>query len=105
MAGIYCRTEDFTLTSGYEHQQTYEAPILHNPPAYAVTFCRHCGSVLPPADPAGEIMELPAGLLDDDPGIKPDKHIFREFLPKWDSISDDLPQFTRSEIHAHRKDS
>ena len=43
-----------------------------------------------------------AGLLDDDPGIKPDKHIFVEHTPAWDDISDDLPRFTRDEIYKHR---
>ena len=105
MAGIYCRTEDYRLTSGEEFLNTYEAPLLYNPPAYSVTFCRQCGSVLPPANPAGDIMELPAGLLDDDPGIKPDKHIYTEHLAPWDTLSDSLPTFTREEIAEHRKNN
>ena len=28
-----------------------------------------------------------------DPGLTPDKHIFVEFLPPWDDIYDELPQY------------
>ena len=47
-------------------------------------------------------MEIAAGLFDDDLGIKPDKHIFVEHVPDWDSIADDLPRFTLPEIYRHR---
>ena len=33
-----------------------------------------------------------AGRLDDDPGMKPDKHIFIEVKSPWFEITDDLPQ-------------
>ena len=62
-----------------------------------------CGSPVPPADPTGDFMEIAAGLLDDDPAIKPDKHIFIEYLPAWDSIADDLPQFTQIDLIKHRR--
>ena len=32
-------------------------------------------------------------LLDDDPEMKPDKHIFVELNPPWFEITDDLPQY------------
>jgi hypothetical protein len=38
------------------------------------------------------LLEIPAGLLDDDPGMKPDKHIFIEVKSPWFEIADDLPQ-------------
>jgi hypothetical protein len=45
---------------------------------------------------------VPAGLLDDDPKIKPDKHIYVEFKAPWDTITDQLPQMTKQQIRAHR---
>ena len=45
---------------------------------------------------------VPAGLLDDDPKIKPDKHIYVELKAAWDVINDQLPQMTKREIRAHR---
>jgi hypothetical protein len=47
--------------------------------------------------------EIPAGALDDDPRIGPDKHIYVEFKAPWDRITDDLPQMTKKEIQASRK--
>jgi hypothetical protein len=47
--------------------------------------------------------EIPAGALDDDPLIKPDKHIYVDFKASWDHISDDLPQMTKQAIRASRK--
>ena len=54
------------------------------------------------ASPKGEFIEIPAGVFDDDPGIQPDKHIFVEFMPHWDVLSDDLPAYTRAEIYRLR---
>ena len=67
-------------------------------PAYTVYFCRVCGSPVPEPNPQGDYMEVPAGLLDSDPEIKPDKHIFVEHTPAWDHIYDDLPTYTMTEL-------
>lgn len=80
-----------------------ELPLRIAPPAYHLHFCRHCGSPLPDPEPRGEHLEVPAGLLDDDPGIRPDKHIYTEYLPTWDSLNDDLPTFTSETIKQHRQ--
>ena len=84
---------DFKLLSGRELIKSYDAPLLYRPPPYRSSFCGVCGSPVPPADPEDESLEIPAGLLDTDPGIKPDKHILVEFVPPWDEISDGLPQY------------
>ena len=60
---------------------------------------------MPPSDPEGEFMEIAAGLLDDFPGLMPDKHIFVELTPEWDHISDDLPQLTFQELLRFRTES
>lgn len=84
---------DYTLLSGRELIRSYDAPVLYRPPAYRSSFCGRCGSPVPPAEPEGDALEIPAGLLDDDPGLRPDKHIFVEFVPPWDAIADDLPRY------------
>ena len=99
---IRVKTADFRMLSGNSLIKSYEAPILYRPPSYVSTFCSVCGSPVPPAEPAGEWLEIPAGLLDDDPELRPDKHIFVEFLPPWDSIGDNLPQFDIRELFRHR---
>ncbi len=102
IASIGCNTKDFRLLTGGNSIITFDAPVLHRPPAYQVSFCMHCGSPVPSATPEGEFMEIAAGLLDDSPEIKPDKHIFVELTPQWDKISDDLPQLTLEELTRFR---
>ena len=94
MATLAVRTKDFSLLAGRDLIASYAAPILYQAPAYETYFCKVCGSPVPAAENDGEYIEVPAGLFDDDPVRKPDKHIFVELLPNWDSISDELPQYT-----------
>jgi hypothetical protein len=104
VAGLGVRTEDFRLLAGADLVQRYEAPILERPPAYRVAFCRRCGSPVPDPPAGSDWFEVPAGLLESDPGLRPDKHIFVELRPTWSIPVDDLPTFTRSEIAAHRRE-
>jgi hypothetical protein len=98
MPAIGVATKDYRLLAGAHLIRTYEAPILRRPPAYAVHFCTACGSPVPDPAPPGDWFEIPAGLLDDDPQIRPDRHIFVELLPPWDRITDTLPQLTEVEL-------
>jgi hypothetical protein len=54
------------------------------------TFCPRCGSALWNA--AAERVFMPAGCLDDDPGVRPIAHIFVASKAPWDEISDALPR-------------
>jgi hypothetical protein len=38
-------------------------------------------------------MDIPAGCLDDDPGVRPEKHIFATHKAPWHEIGGDLPQW------------
>ncbi len=93
LAGIGVRTDDFLLLSGNDLISTYDAPILRNPPAYRVSFCSRCSSPVPNPEPNSDWCEIPAGLLDGDPEMKPDKHIFVEHRAPWFEIADKLPQY------------
>ena len=99
---IDVRSEDYSLISGADLIHTYEAPILNRPPAYVSHFCTRCGSSVPPASARGETVEIPAGLFDDDPGVQPDKHIFVDFMPSWQTIRDSLPQLNLRALIKHR---
>jgi hypothetical protein len=103
VAGLGVRSEDFRLLQGRELISTYAAPILESPPPYRTFFCSRCGSPVPNPDPHGEWFEIPAGVLDDDPQLRPDKHIFVELKPPWVEITDDLPQYDKSRLYALRK--
>ena len=56
-------------------------------------FCKHCGSSVPVLEGDDEHVIIPAGTLDDDPGVRPIVHIHTSSKASWYSISDDLPQF------------
>jgi hypothetical protein len=92
VAGLGVRTEDFRLLAGAELIHRYEAPVRETPPPYRTSFCSRCGSPVPDPVPGASWFEVPAGTLDRDPGVRPDRHIFVECKSRWLAISDALPQ-------------
>ena len=102
MAGVAAPRSAFRLLTGHELIKTYDAPILKTPPAYRSCFCMRCGSPVP--DPSGEsqFIEIAAGTLDDDPRVKPDKHIFIEKKAPWHDIADALPQLDEAALRLYR---
>lgn len=102
MAGLGVRRDDFRLVQGHDLVRSYEAPILEAPPAYRVSFCTTCGSCVPDPESRSEWLEIAAGLLDDDPQLRPDKHIFVECKADWFPITDGLPQLDKAALVAHR---
>jgi hypothetical protein len=103
VAGLGVRRDDFRLVGGHDLIRTYEAPILESPPAYRVCFCSVCGSCVPDPESSAEWIEIPAGLLDDDPELRPDKHIFVELKASWFEIADRLPQLDKHALREHRQ--
>jgi hypothetical protein len=101
-AGLGVRARDFRLLSGAELIRTYEAPVREHPPAYVVAFCSRCGSPVPNPPAGADWFEVPAGLLDTDPVLRPDKHIFVEYKSDWYAIRDSLPQLTKVQLAALR---
>lgn len=81
------REEAFRWTAGEDAVRRYESS-----PGFHRSFCGACGSSLPGRSPAGGWF-VPAGLFADDPGKRPNAHIFAASAPAWDRISDDLIRF------------
>jgi GNAT superfamily N-acetyltransferase len=105
VAGLGVRVEDYRLLAGAELITRYEAPIRECPPAYRVAFCSRCGSPVPDPPADGSWFEIPAGLLDGDPLLRPDKHIFVECKSAWFEIADSLPRFTKRQLVEFRRSS
>jgi hypothetical protein len=101
-AGLRVRCEDLRIIQGQELIKTFEAPIIDAPPPYTNRFCGRCGSPVPVLSDDGWF-EVPAGTLDDDPTMRPDKHIYVDFKSPWYSVGDGLPQMTKSQIQAYRR--
>ena len=97
--------EDFRLLQGQELIRMYEAPLRNKPPAYRTSFCGRCGSPVPDPQSQGPWFEVHAGVLDDDPGVRPERHILVEAKSPWFTITDALPQFDRAGIDALRNRS
>lgn len=103
-SGLCVAREDFTLLQGRELVQTYEMAIREAPPPYRRHFCNRCGSPVPDALSEFSVMEIPAGSLDDDPGVRPDHHIYVEYKAPWYEIADSLPQLDKMALSAHRNE-
>jgi len=79
--------KDFQWTAGDANRPQYEA----TPGADLLRcFCPTCGSAVPTSS-GGEFF-VPAGCLDDDPGVRPTHHIFVGSKAPWHEITDTLPQ-------------
>ena len=69
------REEAFRWTAGEDRVRRYESS-----PGFHRSFCGACGSSLPGRSPAGGWF-VPAGLFADDPGKRPNAHIFTASAP------------------------
>lgn len=98
VAGLGVRRDDFRLLQGGELIRTYDAPIIEAPPPYRTCFCTRCGSPVPDPFSDSPWFEVPAGLLDDDPQLRPDRHIFVEIKSPWFAITDALPQLDKAAL-------
>jgi hypothetical protein len=77
----------FRWTSGQDNIETYRSSEHGRRP-----FCRTCGSVAPMLLPDMNLVFVPAGNLQGDPGLKPQMHMFAASRAAWYPITDGLPQ-------------
>jgi len=103
-AGLAVRSDALQWTRGRDLVARYQAPVRQQPPAYERWFCRQCGAPVPPLRARGPWTEIPAGSLDDDPGRRPERHIFAAHAPPWLPLPDDgLPRPGAAELAALRR--
>lgn len=103
LATVVVSRQGFRFLQGTELIKIYDAPIRKSPPPYRSMFCGVCGSPVPDPNDTSPEFEIAAGALDDDPKLKPDKHIFIDVKSPWYEIKDQLPQFTEESLAQHRK--
>jgi hypothetical protein len=89
-AGAAVPAADFRLIDGAELIRHYESS-----PGNQRAFCSVCGSRAPSLSRDRNLYFVPAGLLDDDPGVRPALHIFVGSKAPWWQITDDLPRFEK----------
>lgn len=89
-ANLLVAPQDFQWLSGEAHVGRYElAEAKH----FATAFCKQCGSSLPWLGKSGKAVVVPAGSLDDDPGIRPSQNIFWGSHAEWFVEPGTLPQY------------
>jgi hypothetical protein len=77
---------DFCFTRGEDQISTF------TPDGWSRrTFCGTCGSPLPGLNREHGEVGIPAGLLDDDPGVKPTLHIMVASKAPWHELTADVP--------------
>ena len=85
---VMCGAGQFRLDRGADQIERYASSA-----AWARPFCRRCGSVVADGTENFGMIGIPAGLFDDDPGVRPLAHIFVASKAPWHDILDDLPRF------------
>jgi hypothetical protein len=81
------RADGFRWERGREKVRQYESS-----PHFFRPFCPRCGSVVVGAPHDGRVF-MPLGCLDDDPGGRPQAHIFVASKAVWHEIADELRRF------------
>ncbi|MEM7411173.1 MAG: GFA family protein [Myxococcota bacterium] len=85
--------EAFSWVRGEDLLTHYEAPLLREPPAMLRSFCRVCGSPMPVRLGDTKWMMVLAGVLDDEPEVRPFRRIFTDDVPDWLAESDTMQAF------------
>lgn len=87
---LHADARGFRWVKGEENVVRYPSS-----PGNERAFCRVCGSNMPVLsdEPEGPHVNIPAGSIDGDPGVRPVVHIHVASKAAWYEIRDSLPQF------------
>lgn len=88
-SNLFMPAEGLRFTRGADNLASYKVPEAR---FFTQVFCRTCGSPMPRADRERGFAVIPMGSLDDDPGIRPERHLFAASKAPWYEIPDALPQ-------------
>ncbi|MFT5656777.1 MAG: hypothetical protein ACI9KN_000046 [Gammaproteobacteria bacterium] len=84
-SNIFTTPDRLEWLSGEDQIKQY---IPDEPDIISKSFCRHCGSLVPYISVQSGKLIIPAGSLNDDPGIRPEDNIFWADRADWyDSVS------------------
>ncbi len=83
----YVSAGSLRFTAGSGEQGSYPSS-----PGLSRAFCPSCGSKVPGPDASGGTF-VAAGLLDGDPGVRPQAHIYAADRAPWEELSDGIAIF------------
>lgn len=89
----WARPDNVQWIKGSENIKEYSQPD-----GWKTVFCSNCGSPLPAMDRRKTMWFVPAGLIDEDPGVGVRGHIWVESKPSWEVIGDDAPQYKENAL-------
>ena len=89
-SNIIIDPKNFEWLSGEDMVGRFEHPEAKH---FATCFCRNCGSSLPWMSQSGISVVIPAGTLDEDPGIRPTQNIFWKSRAPWREEVSALPNY------------
>jgi hypothetical protein len=89
-ANIFLDPKQFKWVTGEKEVTLFLHPTADN---YPRAFCKKCGSSVPRFARDGVRFMIPAGGLNEDPGITPTKNIFWSLKQPWDTCQHNLPTF------------
>lgn len=88
-SNVFVSPSGFRWTRGDDQVVGFKLPEAER---FGQAFCRTCGGKVPRVNVPAGYVGIPAGSLDDDPGARPQRHIFVGSKAPWFEIADDLPQ-------------
>jgi hypothetical protein len=92
-SNLFYKTAQFRWIHGSEQVGEHKLPEAK---FHTTAFCRQCGAAAPRVSSDRGIVVIPAGTLDTDAPIKPQRHIYTNYKAPWFEITDALPQFSEA---------
>ena len=89
-SNIFFKADGLRWLRGAELVRDYQLPDARY---FGAAFCARCGGKLPRVSAERNVATVPAGCLDNDPGMRVQAHIFVESMATWDRITDQVPRF------------
>nr|CAA6812719.1 MAG: Gfa-like protein [uncultured Thiotrichaceae bacterium] len=88
-SNLFTSLENIEWTAGKELVKTFDHPDNN----FRKVFCSECGSGLPYESRRVPALVVPAGSLDDEPGMEPMDHVFWAERTEWYESAKDKPEF------------
>ncbi len=89
-SNLYVALEDFKWLNGEPLVATF---VPEHTKYFCTAFCKQCGSNLPWLSKNGKTVIVPAGTLDEHPGIEPVQSIFCASKAPWYMAPSGLPEY------------
>ncbi len=89
VSNLFTRPDNIQWLTGESLVKRYDVPgrTITN------AFCSDCGAAVPYASKSGKALVVPAGCLDESPGITPNDHIFWAEKADWYEEGQSAPHF------------